>query len=128
MTWRQEQMFSIWKFETANFTIDCSIEHECGYQYDGDDESGEIQQQLDDGLLIAFTTRIRVTHRETGAILGEDYLSGSIYADPREFIKEHYGCKPKGYSSYFPDMVRSAISEARKTFAMLQRQKLREAA
>lgn len=103
----------VWAFETANFRV------ECYFAPDDDvdtsfDETGETQENLASGLWQAFRSEVRVIHKETGLKLGEDHLGGSIYEKPLDFIKEHYGCRPKGFGSYFPDMVREAIAEARR--------------
>ena len=53
--------------------------------------------------------------------IGADYLGDSIYSDPCEFAREHYGIARKGredgvtYCCYFPSMVRAAIAKARNT-------------
>lgn len=57
------------------------------------------------------------------AEIGSDYLGGSIYANPRDFFREHIGIAAKSradgcnYGCYFPDMVHTAIEQARKTLA-----------
>ena len=99
-------------FHAGRFTVRAAIEPD----YDVDlswDETGETADKLMSGEWQAFQTKVWV--ELDGDEIAADYLGGSIYADPREFFTEHLGCKAKGYGSYFPDMVRQAISEARQT-------------
>jgi hypothetical protein len=59
--------------------------------------------------------------------IGSDYLCGSVYSDPAEFGRAHYGIAPMGRAQgaiiccYFPDMVRAAVSGARKWLAEMPR-------
>lgn len=58
-------------------------------------------------------------HRDTEAVLGEDYLGGCGYQNPSDFI-DHRGCKADPahqYGSYFSDMVRNSIQYAREHIA-----------
>ena len=101
---------NIWIFKTARFavTLDCTEETDPDLSWS---EDGEVLRQLEAGLLYNLCFRVRVTL--DGGEVGADYLGNSVYADPAEF-RDHFGCKPKGYSSYFTDMVREAIAQARK--------------
>ena len=56
-----------------------------------------------------------------GNEIAADYLGNCVYNSAQEFI-DHRGNKT---GSYFSDMVRSAIAEARKNVARLQSIKLR---
>lgn len=116
----------VWSFETASFRVEClfSPDDDVDTSFD---ETGETQDNINSGFWQAFCTEVRVIHKNTGAVLSEDFLSGSIYEKPLDFIKEHYGCKPKGYGSYFPDMVRQAIHDARKQLHTLNAIALRTA-
>ncbi len=102
---------TMWCFHTRNFSISWQIAPEEFYQYDGDDENGEIQRKINNGEYYAFMSRVVVLLN--GTEVGADYLGGSVYATPSEF-RDHIGSQGK-YGSYFTDMVRQAISEARKT-------------
>lgn len=111
-------------FKTKNFTVRAMIEPD----YDLDlswDDSGETREKLDSGEFEAFQTKVAVYYR--GAEIAADYLGGSIYSDPRDFFKEHIGLAAKSrvdgcnYGAYFPDMVRTAISEARKALSDVPR-------
>jgi hypothetical protein len=111
-------MKKMWQFKTKNFTIQWHIEAD-SYCDTSFDETGEIQEKINSGEWECFTSRMRVIHNTTGATLGEDYLGGSIYADPAEF-RDHIGAQGK-YGSYFRDMVSTAISEARVAWPEMQK-------
>jgi hypothetical protein len=112
------------KFRTKNFTVRAMIEPDCDLDLSFDD-SGEVTAALESGDMVAFQTKVAVYYH--GAEIGADYLGGSIYREPREFFREHIGLAAKSradgcnYGAYFPDMVREAISEARKHFADMPR-------
>lgn len=115
-------MQTIWQFNTKNFTVRMS------YDYDQDgtdlswDETGETQEKVASGEWAVYVFHAEVIERATGNTIGEDYLGGSIYADPADF-RDHVGLAIKSredgrnYGSYFTDMIREAICEARKTYA-----------
>lgn len=116
----------VWQFRTARFLVTLELEHMDGYEYDGDDENGETQAALDSGELIAFDSKVTVYL--DGNEVGADYLGSSVYgADNfREFYTAHRDSDPNNRNTlamkasgrvichYFPDMVRSAIADARK--------------
>ena len=114
----------MWQFETQNFRIVASIEpdEDCDFSFD---ESGETQAKVESGEWEVFQTAVRVYLRD--AEISADYLGGSIYSDPREFFREHIGLAARSradgrnYGCYFPQMVREAISEARKALADMPR-------
>ena len=116
-------MTEMYRFETANFTVVAMIEpdHDLDLSWD---ETGEVADKLERGVYEAFETKVAVYHGDTE--IGADYLGGSIYENPRDFFKEHIGAKGK-YGSYFRDMVRSAIAEARKNYKPAKPVKLRAA-
>lgn len=111
---------TLWQFETRNFRVVASIspDDECDTSFD---ETGETRDKVRSGEWTMFETAVRVYFRD--AEIGADYLGGSIYAEPRDFFREHIGLAAKSradgvnYGSYFPDMVREAIGEARKALA-----------
>lgn len=108
------------EFRTKNFRVVATISPDDDVDTSFD-ETGETADKLQSGEWEAFQTAVTVYYR--GAELGADYLGGSIYANPADFFKEHIGLAAKSradgcnYGSYFPDMVREAISEARKALA-----------
>jgi hypothetical protein len=114
----------MWTFETRSFRVVWTITP-C---YDLDlswDETGETAEKITSGEWDAFDSAIKVYHRPTGLELGAAYLGQSIYANPAEF-RDHIGIKAKSrqdggnYGSYFSDMVRGAVAEARATLAQLK--------
>ena len=115
---------TMWTFETANFRIVATIEPSIDLDLSWDEDGGTARG-LHDGSLEAFDTKVAVYHKGTGQELGADYLGESIYKEPRDFFTEHYGCKSKGYGSYFPDMVREAIREARATLRKMKEIRVR---
>lgn len=125
---------TIWSFVTERFRVACEITYLHCHQYDGDDESGETQRDLDCGNLTAFDTRVSVWL--DGLLIGADYLGASIYEGGKvgEFVTAHRdpdhmnrNCSlmrathPAGPNvsicHYFPDMVREAIKAARQHLA-----------
>lgn len=107
-------------FHTRNFSVVAAIEPDNDLDLSFDD-TGEVTEKLNSGEYEAFQTAVHVYYR--GAEVGADYLGGSIYANPRDFFKEHIGLAAKSradgcnYGCYFPDMIRTAIAEARKMLA-----------
>jgi hypothetical protein len=121
-------MRTVWKFETARFTVSLQIEEDYGYQYDGDDEDGETQAALDSGEYVAFNSRVVV--ELDGLEIASDWLGGSVYAanSMDEFWTAHRDPDPLNRNCsvmraargsnvvichYFPDMVREAVRAAR---------------
>jgi hypothetical protein len=117
-----------WQFRTKRFRVVLTLERDHGYQYDGDDEDGETQAKLDSGEFVAFDSRVVV--ELDGEEIAADSLGGSVYEDGREseFWTAHRDADPMNRNSsimraarghncvichYFPDMVRTAIAEAR---------------
>lgn len=122
------QTGKVWRFKNGRFTVSLWIEPDYGYRYDGDDEDGETQRALDNGDYVAFDSKVTV--ELNGVEIGADYLGGSVYAydDVSDFWTAHRDPDPMNRNCslmraarggnvsighYFPDMVRSAIGEAR---------------
>lgn len=113
----------IWQFKTKHFIVRMS----CDYDQDmvdlSWDDTGEVREKLASGEWAVYTFHAEVIERSTGNTIGEDYLGGSIYGDPEDF-RDHVGLAEKGrkdgrnYSSYFTDMIREAIKEARKNYTV----------
>lgn len=101
---------TVWTFKTAR----CCVELAFAPDDDIDlswDETGKTRANLESGLWQAFQSCVTVTI--DGVECGVDYLGGSIYERPLDFI-DHRGMNAGGYGSYFSSMVRGAISQARK--------------
>lgn len=100
----------IWRFNTARFSVilDCDWEENPDFSFD---ETGETEDKCRRGVWSCVCFRVRVLL--DGEEIAADFLGNSIYADVCDFAREHLGCRTAGYGSYFPDMVREAISEAR---------------
>lgn len=105
----------MWSFETGKYRVEWAIcpDDDTDMSWD---ESGEVRENLESGLWMCFVSRVRVTHKRTGAVLGESFLGGSIYENPEGF-RDHFGIRNTRYGSYFSDMVREAVMEARQTIA-----------
>lgn len=110
-------------FNTANFkvVVDAVEDFDLDLSWD---ESEEVADKLDRGLLMSFGVVAKVYHKPTGIELGNDSLWGCIYESTSAFM-DHKECGLKNKElaasgetgrcgSYFKDMVSSAISEARK--------------
>lgn len=101
----------VWTFETASFRVECLFSPDDAVDTSFD-ETGETQDNLASGAWRAFCSEVRVIHKDTGATLGADYLGGSIYERPTDFLREHRGTRGRPVS-YFKDMIHAAVSEAR---------------
>lgn len=123
---------TVWTFETARFRVALEITREYNYQYDGDDEDGSIQDAIYRGELIAWHATVVV--RLDGRVIANDYLGGSVYGadEVDHFWTDHRCADPMNRNCsimraarggnvvichYFPDMVRTAVDEARKALA-----------
>lgn len=109
---------TLWTFETAHLRVSWQIEPDMDLDLSWDD-SGEVADKIDSGEYTAFQSRISVTHKDTGAVLGETFLGGSVYADPEDF-RDHLGSNAGRWGSYFSDMVREACKQARETLRVMQ--------
>lgn len=104
-----------WRFATRNFVIAWITEpDDLDTNYMEKDLAEECRQKVRSGEWKCFSSTVRITCRHTGKILGEATLGNSIYANPDEF-RDHLGIRQQpGAGSYFSDMVREAINEARR--------------
>lgn len=108
----------MWKFHTRHFTVHWSITPDVlDTVYFDPELAKETRQKVRSGQWKCFMSTIEVIDRGTGAVLGEAYLGNSIYDDPAKF-RDHFGMRTKGYGSYFSDMVREAIRDARSRFPL----------
>lgn len=112
---------SIWEFETKHVLIRVSAISEDDLDLSFDDD-GSIRQGLESGKYIAFCARAQCFIN--GHEMGCDYLGGCIY-ETTDAFRDHLGCKAGGYGSYFSDMVRECIREARKNMGKIHDIKLR---
>lgn len=110
------------EFKTKHFKVIADAVEELDVDLSWD-EDGSIREGLDSGKYIVFCARVRVLYN--GREVGTDYLGNCIYKDFDDFM-DHRECgkQNKKYErqgvetrcgSYFHDMIRSAIAEARKT-------------
>lgn len=105
----------IWQFSTARFCVILDWAHD-DYVDMSWDETGETQDKIASGEWAAYEFRVRVMC--DGREISSSYLGGSIYADPADF-RDHVGLAIKrrvdghNYGSYFTDMVKEAVREAR---------------
>ncbi len=121
---------TVWKFapKGSRFKVRLRIEQDRRYRYDGDDEEGETQAKLDAGEYVAFDSFAEVLL--DGEVIGTDSLHGSVYLDGDEsdFWTDHRSADPMNRNCtimrakrgeltcichYFPDLIRSAVDEAR---------------
>lgn len=105
---------TVWEFKTDKFKVSLEIEPEYDLDLSWDDD-GSVREGLETGQYIAFVAKVAVYWQ--GLELGSSYLGQCIYEDAASF-RDHIGSKPKGYGSYFSDMVREAIAEARRTISV----------
>lgn len=112
----------MWSFKTKNFTVLWEIEPDAlNTSYMDRELAAECRKNVRSGKWKCFTSTIRVVENTSKVTMGEAYLGGSIYEKPVEF-RDHFGMNHKGHGSYFSQMVREAIAEARKRFPEFQRQ------
>ncbi len=115
----------MWSFKTPQFIITWEIEKDpLDTSYMDASLAKECRQNVKSGKWKCFTSEISVTHRATKIKLGEAFLGGSIYENPADF-RDHFGMNSKGHGSYFSQMVREAVEEARKRLPAVM-QKLRD--
>lgn len=98
-----------WTFNLARFRIEWATtpDYDCDLSFD---DTGETREKIESGEWECFTSRMAVFF--DGEMIAADYLGGSIYANPDEF-RDHLGRNAGGYGSYFSDMVREAVRDAR---------------
>lgn len=119
---------TIREFRTSNFHIIVDAIEDDDLDLSWDDD-GSVRNDLNSGNLIAFCARVRVFCQ--GNEISSDYLGGCVYSNLDAF-QDHKGIRqyarqvsqehgsPVVVGSYFSDMVRNAISEARATLRELQ--------
>ena len=111
----------MWQFKTRNFTVRWLIEPDVLSTQGMEARcAAECKKNVRSRKWKCFQSEIQVVCNVTGITLGEAYLGGSIYANPAEF-RDHFGMTKGGYGSYFADMVKEAIAQARERFPMHQR-------
>lgn len=114
----------MWQFNTRAFRVEWRIEDDVlDTSYMDAETRAECLEKVASGEWQCFTSEIRVIHRASGRVLGESYLGNSIYAIPSEF-RDHFGMRKKNHGSYFSDMVREAVAEARQEYNRLREQML----
>lgn len=121
---------TIREFNTPNFRVTVDAINE-DYPDLSWDKSGETTEQVINGDMLVFAVRAYVTHKNTGITLGECYLGNCVYSDIADF-QDHPQCAAETRKlraagcdatcgSYFSDMVRESIANARGTLADLRR-------
>lgn len=131
---------TLWSFETARFTVRLDCTYDDDFDPHGDvDDDGETAENMGSGLWGAYVFRAVVAL--DGNDIASDVLGGSVYENVRDFVREHRAADPLERNCtvmrqargdvvichYFPDMVRNAISEARKEVERMQSIRLRAA-
>lgn len=114
----------IWRFETRNLIIQVEAQEELDPDLSWDPEIGP---RIDDGEFVLFSAKASVIWN--GNEIATDYLGNCIYRTIEEF-RDHIGIKKDhpGCGSYFSDMVREVLKEAREYFSDLELPNLRHAA
>ena len=122
------------EFNTKNFTVTVDALTDNDIDLSFAEDADEIIEQLESGELTAFCVRASVYMH--GIELGSDYLGGCLYKSIDEFQdhiesgkykreQEKKHGKKINVGSYFVDVVRQAISEARLRMKELNGIKLR---
>ena len=132
---------TVWSFNTKHFLVTLEVALE-----DMDpSESFEFEDDIDavrNGEVEWFQAAVKVYAigpDKTHSLIGADYLGGCAYKSFDDFRTGHFrasddsrntlAAKSRGvvYCHYFPDMVRSAIQNARENLAPLQSIRIRAA-
>ncbi len=110
---------NIYTFNTRNFTIRVDAMEEIDPDFSFDDTE-ETQEMIERGDWLCFAVRASVSFRNNGSMyanadveIAEDYLGNCIHENIRDF-RDNIGVVR---GSYFSDMVRNVIREARKTLS-----------
>ena len=117
----------IYSFKTKNFEIRVTAIDEIDPDFSFD-ETGETAAKVEAGDWQCFSVKAAVYFR--GNEISADYLGNCIYADPVEF-RDNVGLREKSrkdgrnYGSYFSDMVKQSIADARKEIEEIKSIKLR---
>lgn len=111
----------MWSFKTLNFFVEWRTTP-CALDTQGMDPqiAQETLDLIKEGTWRCFSSEITVRHRSSIQILGRAKLQSSVLVSMADF-RDHFGIRPKGHHSYFSELVRRAISQARVRFAALQR-------
>lgn len=118
----------MWQMKTRHFTVVWRIENDAlNTSYMDPDMARECRENVRSGKWKCFTSEIQVIENGSKVALGESFLGNSIYENPADF-RDHLGMNRKGHGSYFSQMVREAIAEARKAFPAHQKRIAREVA
>lgn len=96
-------------FRTARFIVALQWEHEQDEDLSWMDDADHAR--LDSGEWTNCTFRVAVFL--DGRKIAAHYLGNSVYEDPADFGREHYGHNHTMGRAYFPDMLRDACREAR---------------
>jgi len=113
----------MWRFKTERFTVICTAEDEWDVDLSWD-ETGETAEKIASGEWTAFCVKVAVLF--DGVEISADYLGQCIYADCEDFVTGHRdtdpmnrccSLNPRNVGHYFPDMVSTAIKEARQALS-----------
>lgn len=106
----------MWQFKTRSFTVQWLIEPDAPNMVGiPAAQAAAWKKDIRAGKLKCFLSIIRVTCNATGIALGEAYMGNSMYANPADF-RDHFGVTAAGFGSYFKQMVKQAVADARERF------------
>lgn len=104
----------MWGFKTKNFRVEWRIRRDTfDGRYMEESSAAECREKIISGEWECFESEVVVIFR--GRELAAEYLSGSVYANPAEF-RDHFGVNHKVHGSYFSQMVKDAVRNARAEF------------
>jgi|SRR6185312_2272160 len=131
---------ALWTFETARFAVEFHAEPEDLDPADSFEFPEDIEFATSGDPEHWFGAAVYVRDKATGEIIGRDYLGACSYNSFLEFYTSHRGKDPENRNilamkarntvicHYFPDMVRQAIADARRSVARARSLGLREPA
>ncbi len=129
--------YTIWEFKTARFTVRVTAETEYDIDLSWDDD-GTVTEQIASGELEIFCAKAAVYL--DGNEVAVSYLGNCIYESANQFGEMHRDKNPLNRNCslmqqergenisichYFPNMVRTACLEARKSISAYDPPKLR---
>jgi len=104
----------IYRFCTANFivTVEALPEYNFDFEYWEEKDIKSTKAKLKRGTLQLFCVKASVFHIKRNQELSSDYLGGCLYKNVSDF-RDNLGIAQTKYGSYFHDMIKTVISEAK---------------
>lgn len=116
----------MWSFKTKHFIVEWTTTPDVlDTSYMDQELAKDCKANVHSGKWKCFSSNVQVRVKGSNQLLASVYLGNSIYEKPAEF-RDHFGMNANGQGSYFSDMVREAVAEARKNLPALKAQAKRD--